>query len=87
MMDEREYQKRVMVRDMLGNELFSAILNEVSKSVMIDILMTKPDEASRREELYCENQALTRLVGRFQSFANEASMVERDRNKKQAGVQ
>lgn len=62
-------------------------MNETMATVNVDLinelLATPSEDKQKREDIYFESKALFRVIGRLQSFANEATMEEDKVSKQQ----
>lgn len=76
MVDEIKYRRLRMIKDMMANPLFNEAMNNIMVQMAAEVFVTNPEEADKRENLYYEQRALGRIIGRMQAMANEATHVE-----------
>ena len=85
MMDEIRYKRCRILRDLLASPMMNEAMATTHVDIINELLMTEPTDLENREALYYESKSFTRLTGRLQSLANEATMYE-DQVKKSKGV-
>jgi hypothetical protein len=73
-MDELRYKRAKIIKDLMASPLFAEVIKAVTLDIAVQLLAES--SAEQRTELYYESKALTRVVGRLQTIANEVTMIE-----------
>lgn len=76
MTDDIRFRKCKQIREMLSNPMMNEALASVHVDLINELLMTNPEDRQKREDLFLESKALSRMIGKLQSFANEATVEE-----------
>ena len=73
-MSPSEFNQKSLIRDIIDHPLFVNVIASVQYDLAVAMLGSK--DAAAREALFNEAQAMTRLVGKLTSMANEVRMQE-----------
>lgn len=71
-----DYEKRRLIRNVLDNPLFDALVEDIRNELAHKMLVT--DDNKVREQLFYENKALDSIVGQLMSIANDVRMIDTD---------
>lgn len=72
-MDEVELASLKLIKDIVDNRLFNAMVTNMKRAIADKMLETETEEA--RDRLYSEAKALDRLVEELTSLANRYRMA------------
>jgi hypothetical protein len=74
MMDDLEYRQKDLIRKLVDNPLWPAVVQGLREEYAMKMLNTK--NTADRDEIYAEAQCLNRVVGKMTSIANEIRKLE-----------
>jgi hypothetical protein len=86
MADDIRYRHCKQIREMLANPMMNEAMATIHVDLMNELLSTDPADKQKREDVFFESKALSRIVGRLQSMANEATVEESKLEKLKRGT-
>lgn len=72
-MDDREFNLKNGIRQLIENELFAEAVAQVKQEIALE--MANEADADKRNQLFATYHAVDRVVGKFNSYANDVRMI------------
>ena len=72
-MNDLEYRRKALVRDIVDNPLFNEVVGELKHGLAVGMLECNDED--RRNEIYYTAKCLDLLVGSLTKIANEVRMT------------
>ena len=72
-MDDREFNLKNGIRQLIENELFAEAVAQVKQEIALE--MANEVDADKRNQLFATYHAVDRVVGKFNSYANDVRMI------------
>ena len=78
-MDDLRYRRLESLYKLVSSPLYQEIMDELSVSIMKEIVATSPNEAVRREQLYVEYHLVEKLRGTINAVLSPYVMSRREK--------